>query len=204
MNRNISCHCGNNFSISYDEEIDLDQKPELIENILNGTFMSYNCPACRKKHKPEYRIMIKWESKNRQIEVLTELERGEFYRRKKEKTVIETIIGFPEMSDRIAVIKDDLEPAVIETLKSFLLAKAEENYPDSNINAWYYGKGSDGIEFHLDGIRRDEVAVMRVPLEVYENTVTDYQNNPKKDIYSSLRVHSYLSVQNLYRPEIFK
>ena len=204
MKKNINCPCGNNLQIEYEEEVDLDKNPEHLESILTGTFMSYDCPACKKKLKPEYKIMIYWKSKNVKYEVLPELERGEFYLRKKESLPHETIIGFPEMADRLAIIKDGLEPIIIEALKSFLLAKADENYPDREINAWYYGHSSDSIEFHLDGIRSDEVAVMRLPMNIYEKTKEDYKKRPKSDLFSSLRVRSYLSVQNALRPDMLK
>jgi hypothetical protein len=204
MKKNITCLCGSSFSIETEEEFDLDQEPQTLEKIFYGTFMSYDCPYCGKKHKPEYRIMLSWKSKNLKMEVIPELDRGEFYRNKKAVTQAETVIGFPEMADRLAVIKDSLEPIVIETLKSYLLAKAEENYPDNDINVWYHAKGPSGIEFHLDGIRADEVAVMRIPQEMYDKTYDDYKKHPKKDIFTSLRVRSYLSVQNILRHEALK
>jgi hypothetical protein len=204
MKQNINCLCGNNLSVNVEEEIDLDQKPEQLEKIFNGTFLCFDCPLCRKKHKPEYRIMLVWKSKNLKLEILPETERWEFYRRKKEKLPHETIIGYPEMADRLAVIKDELEPVIIETLKSYLLAKAEENYPNREINAWYHSKGPAGIEFHLDGIRTGEVAVMKLPYEIYEKTLEDYRKAPKKELFRSLRVRSYLSVQNILRPDALK
>jgi len=204
MKQNINCLCGNIFSVDYDEEVDLDKSPSSLDSILNGTFMSFVCPACEKKHKPEFRIMIIWKSKNLALEVLPEIERGEFYRRKKENSHYETVISFPEMADRLAVIKDSLEPVIIEALKSYLLAKAEENYPEKDINVWYHGKGQAGIEFHLDGIRTEEVAVMRVPYDIYEKTKKDYQKHPKDELFVSLRVRSYLSVQNMLRPDALK
>ena len=209
MKHNITCPCGNNFPISYEEEIDIDENDEYLEKIFNGTFMSYNCPACKKKHKPEFGIMVIWKSKGLRLEVLPEMDRGGFYRRKKEaqdrkSAAYETIISFPEMADRLAVIKDGLEPIVIEVLKSYLLAKADENYPDKEINAWYHGTGPAGIEFHLDGIRKDEVAVMRIPQDLYDKTAADYRKNPKSGIFSSLRVRSYLSVQNMLRHDALK
>jgi hypothetical protein len=204
MKKNINCLCGNNFPIDYEEEVDLDQSPSSLDSILNGTFMSFICSVCGKKHKPEFRIMVIWKSKNLTLEVLPEMERGEFYRKKKENPPYETVISFPEMADRIAVIKDGLEPVIIEALKSYLLAKAEENYPDKEINVWYHHNGQAGIEFHLEGIRTDEVAVMRVPYSIYEKTKTDYQKHPKSELFLSLRVRSYLSVQNMLRPDALK
>jgi len=204
MKQNITCLCGRTFSIDFEEDINLDEKPEQLEKICDGTFMSFDCPECGKKHKPEYSINLLWKSKKINFEILPELERGEYYRRKKDKGDFETIIGYPEMSDRITVIRDNLEPVVIETIKSYLLAKAEETYPDKDINAWYIGKTPKGVEFHLDGIKNDEVAVMIVPHDVYEKTLADYKKRPKNEIFSSLRHRTYLSVQNLYRHDALK
>lgn len=204
MEKKIHCPCGNNFAINFDEEVDLDKNSGILDKILDGSFMSYKCSFCNKIHKPEYKIIIIWKSKNTGLEVIPELERGEFYRNKKENSQYETVIGFPEMADRIAIIKDDLEPVIIEALKSLLLAKAEENYPNKEINVWYYGKGQAGIEFHMDGIREDEVAVMRLPYHIYEKTLEDYRKNPKSEVFASLRVRTYLSVQNILRPDALK
>ena len=209
MKKNIDCFCGACFQFEYDEEINIDDNPEYLEEILNGTFMSSVCASCGKNHKPEFNIKIIWNAKNLTLNVIPELERGSYYRqtkdpdKKKGKTSSETIIGYPYMADRIAVYKDNLEPAVIEALKSFLLAKAEENYPDKDINAWYRSSSPLEIEFHLDGIKHGETAVLKIPKETYDKTLKDYKKHPGKEIYSSLRVRSYLSVQNILQPRYF-
>ena len=204
LKKNIICPCGKNFPFEYEEELDLDSDSQILESILNGTFMSIACPSCFKTHKPEFKVTLNWKSKNFRLTAIPELERGEFYLNKKENLPYDTVIGFPEMADRLAVIKDGLEPVAIETIKSYILAKAEENYPDNDINIRYYCTLPSGIEFHLDGIRYDEVAVMRITLEMYNNTLEDYKKHPKKPIYTSLRHRSYLSVQNLLRPDALK
>jgi len=204
LKKNIICPCGKNFPFEYEEELDLDSDNQILENIFNGTFMSIACPSCLKMHKPEFKVTLDWKSKNYKLTAIPELERGEFYLNKKENPPHDTVIGFPEMADRLAVIKDGLEPVVIETLKSYILAKAEENYPDNDINIWYYCTLPSGIEFHLDGIRHDEVAVMRITLEMYNNTLEDYKKHSKKTIYTALRLRSYMSVQNLLRPDVLK
>jgi len=204
LKKNIICPCGKNFPFEFEEDVDLDAQPQILESVLNGTFMSIACPSCLKMHKPEFKVTLNWKSKNYKLTVIPELERGEFYLNKKENIQHETVIGFPEMAERLCIIKDSLEPVVIETLKSYILAKAEENYPDNDINIRYYCILPSGIEFHLDGIRHDEVAIMRITLEMYNNTLEDYKKHPKKTLYTSLRLRSYLSVQNLLRPDVLK
>jgi hypothetical protein len=212
MKQKITCPCGNGFSVDYEEEIDLDKRPEYVDEIMNGSFMNYLCPSCGKKHKPEFPIFVLWPAKNIRLEVFPELDRGEFYRRKKTPKEYagksgpptETVIGYPEMADRIAVIRDGLEPLVIEALKYYMLLKADEEFPDQEIDIWYDGKGPDTIEFHIHGLRADEVAVSRVPLGVYEKTLGDYKKKPKGELFSSLRTRSYLSIQNMLRPEELK
>jgi len=204
MKQNINCLCGKNFFIEIEEEVDLDQNQEHIEKIFKGTFMSFSCPACTKRHKPEYRIVLLWKSKNLKLEVLPELERGEFYRRKEENVSFETVIGYPEMAERISVIADNLEPVAIEALKYYLLLKAEENYPERDINAWYQKKDDSCLVFYLDGIKEGEFAVIKVPLSTYEKTCEDYRKKPKSEVFSSLRFRSYMSVQNILRPDILK
>jgi hypothetical protein len=204
MKQKISCPCENAFSVDFPDEIDLDQRPEYIDEILDGSFMNFICPSCGKRHKPEFPLILLWPSRKLKIEALPELDRGEYYRRKKDLPATETVIGYPELADRVAVIRDGLEPAAVEALKYYLLLKAEETYPDEEISVWYQNKGPDSIEFHLLGIRDGEVAVSRVPLNVYEKTLADFKKHPKGEVYSALRFRSYLSVQNMIRPEELK
>jgi hypothetical protein len=204
MKRSITCPCGRGFSVEAETEIDLDKSPEYIEKIVEGTFMNFTCPGCMKNHKPEYPVTLLWPSKRLTLEVLPELDRGEFYRRKTAPAGVETIISYPELSDRVAIIRDGLEPAAIEALKYYLLLKAEETYPEQEISVWYQGKNTGGVEFHLHGIKAEEVAVTRVPMDVYKKTLADFREHTNADVFASLRTRSYLSVQNMLRPDALK
>jgi len=226
MKRKITCFCDNTFDVDIPEEINLDSASNYLEEISKGSFLNYTCPGCGKKHKPEFPLIIHWPSKKICFEVFPELERGEFYRRKKPPVSknpypMETLIGYPEMADRLAVIRDGYEPAPVEAIKYFLQLKAEEQYPDDELEVWYYstnqddsetsgskGTGSSGdqssLEFHIHGIRQNEVAVMKVPISLYKKSLEDFKKHPKNEIYSALRVRSYLSVKNTMRPEELK
>ena len=215
MKRKIPCFCDNSFEIDVPEEINLDNNKEYIDEIQNGSFFNFSCPSCGKNLKPEFPVSILWPSKNLRFEVLPELERGEFYRRKKHNTEkgpypTETIIGYPEMVDRLAIINDGYEPVTIEAIKYLLQLKAEEQYQDDELEIWYYAgdniskRDADSLEFHIHGIKDNEVAVMKIPFSLYQKTYDDYKANPKKEIFSILRVGSYLSVKNTMRHEALK
>lgn len=204
MKQKIHCPCDNVFSIDYDEEIKLDSHPDIAAEIIDGTFMNYTCSKCGKNHKPEFPISIIWDAKKTKLEVLPERERGAFYRRKKDPPEFDTIISYPEMAERIVVIRDDWEPIVIETIKSLLFMKAYEEYPEHDISVWYQHTSLDALEFHIHGIRKDETAVIRVPLEMYQTILADYKKKPKSERFKKLRHRSYVSLQNMLWPEELK
>jgi hypothetical protein len=204
MKRKIPCFCDNAFTVEVPEEIDLDANPEYFDEIDTGVFMNFTCSSCGKIHKPEFPIVLLWPSKKCAFEVIPEQERPAFYRQqKKEKKPknIETIVGYPELADRLAVIRDGLTPIVVEALKYYLLLKAEETNPEGEIGIWYQNSGPDYLEFHLHGLKENEVAVTKVPRAVYEKTAADFKKHPKTELFNSLRFGSYTSVQNMMRPE---
>jgi hypothetical protein len=209
MKQKIPCFCDNDFFVEIPQIINLDEDGSCIDRIMNGSFMNFICPNCGKKHKPEFPVTILWPSKHMELEVLPEVDRGEFYRRKRQtgkKTgpERETVIGYPELADRLAVIRDGLEPVVVEAVKYYLQVKAEETYPDAEIHIWYQTCSAENLEFHIHGIRREEIAVSRVPAALYKKTREDFTRRPKSEIFRSLRVHSYCSLSNMLRPEELK
>ena len=209
MRRKIPCSCENAFEVEVPEEINLDTDPAYLDQILKGSFFNFECPSCGKNNKPEFPLLIQWPSKKLSFEVFQELDRGEFYRRKKSPSkkkpnILETIISYPEMAERLSVIRDGFEPAAVEAIKYYLYLKADEQYPDDELEIWYFGSRDDTIEFHIHGIKKDEVAVMKIPFSLYKKTLDDYKKHPKNEIFSALRHKTYLSVKNTMRNEALK
>ena len=206
MKHKIPCFCDNTFVVEVPEEINLDTDPQYIEDILAGNFMNFPCGSCGKKHKPEFPLTINWPSKNLSLTVLPELERGSFYREKPKKDEVpkETVISYPEMAERIAALKDGLVTEAVEAIKYYLFVKADETYPEEDISVWYHGKNENSLEFHIHGIKDNEVAVTKVPVSLYDKTLEDWRTNPKEEPFPSLREKGYCSIQNMLRPDILK
>jgi hypothetical protein len=250
MKQRIPCLCDNYFTVDLPQEINLDTESWYIEAILDGSFMNFICPSCGKLHKPEFAIRFLWPSRNIQLESIPELDRGEFIRRESKKNPldffsrekkkrgaaghedaektgmgVETVIGYPELLDRIAVLRDGLDSTAIEALKYFLLLRAEDsrledsplpgsgapprNEPppgNGESRVWYQGKrpapdsGGTGemLEFHLEGLRAGETAVSLIPLSLYEKALEESRGGKKNDLYSGLRVGTYISARNMF------
>jgi hypothetical protein len=207
VKRKINCLCENIFEVDVPEEIDLDLHPKYLDEILQGSFFSFVCKFCGKKHKPEFSLIINWPGKKARFEVFPESERAAVYRDLQSKAKAtpekpETIIGYPEMADRIAVLNDGLDPVIIETIKYYLHLKAEEENQDKEINIWYYGCNADQniLEFQIFGIKENEILKIKIPFALYQKNLDEYKRKPKNKIYRALRNSSYLSVKNTMRP----
>jgi len=207
MIRKIYCLCESTFEEDIPQEIDLDKEPAYLNEILDGSLFSFTCKNCNKKHKPEFLLTVLWPSRKLRMEVFPELDRSDFFRRQKapvykDDLVLETVIGYPEMADRIAVLNDGLDPVATEAIKYYLHMKAEEQSRENEIIIWYYGlSDSSHLLFHIHGMRSNEIAKMKIPLTLYDETLNDYKKHPKKEIYKSLRFKTYLSVRNTMKIE---
>jgi hypothetical protein len=210
LKRKIPCLCENTFSVEVPEEIDLDKDPKYLVEIENGGFMNFVCSNCGKLHKPEFPLVVLWPGKNLRLEVIPEQERMGFYRRKSDKQKddkTEVVIGYIELVDRLAVVRDGLEPAVVESLKYYLYLKAGETNPENEVSIWYYGRAADAagapdaaLEFHIRGLKENSMALSRLPFSLYEKTAGDYKKHPRGELFTSLRHKNYLSVQNMMLP----
>ncbi len=201
MKHTITCQCEHEFQAEIPDGVDLDTDAAALQAILDGTFLSLRCPSCGITLKPEFPLELSWPSHALALRVLPEFDRTDFYRRKETAAPEDTIIGYPELADRLAVVRDGLDAVAVEALKYYLLLKAEEANPEAEVGAWYQGQTGDSLEFHLTGIRPEEVAVSRVPYPVYTKTLDEYRRRPESEPFASLRVAGYLSVRNLQRSE---
>ncbi len=200
--KSIVCSCENVFEAELPDVVDLDADESLFRSLSEGTFMSALCPACGTIVKTEIPVRVLWPSKNLAFKVVPEVDRTDFMRgigndAKQE----EILIGYPELAERVSVIAAGLEPIAVEVLKYYLLVKAEESAPDAEASVWFFCIAGDSIEFHLFGLRPSEVAVSKIPLRMYQQTLSDYRTHPETEPFRSLRVGPYLSVQNLLRAE---
>lgn len=197
--RKITCHCEQEFTVDFPENVSIDENPDLIQKIKDGMFLSCICPVCNAELNTEFRTRIFWSSKNVILDFLPEIERFAWLRDHSEsETMLQTVIGYPELADRVAVLDSALEPIVIEAIKYYLLVSARESTTPHTLSI-VFEKITDNneLEFHIHGLKDDEIALTRLPMDVYESMLKRFMETPEQEPFPSLVLNSYISVQNV-------
>ena len=210
----ITCKCDCSFDVEYEKIIDLDVRPVLTEEIKKGAFLSFTCPSCRSKVNIELETEFVWKSKKTTLLFVPEKKRMECLafcagavrinaeNNKKIKTEFlkkgqTPVIGYPELADRIAVLDSGLDPEIIEAVKFFLLDNGKD-IKGKRIQILFEKLEGEAIEFHVHGLREKEVAVMRVPLSLYQSVEADRKAKKQKEVFQALWLGPYLSYKNIH------
>ena len=210
----ITCKCDCSFDVEYEKTIDLDVRPAITEEIKKGAFLSFTCPSCRSKVNIELETEFVWKSKKTTLLFVPEKKRMECLafcagavridaeNNKKIKTEFlkkgqTPVIGYPELADRIAELDSGLDPEIIEAVKFFLLDNGKD-IKGKRIQILFEKLEGEAIEFHVHGLREKEIAVMRVPLSLYQSVEADRKAKKQKEVFQALWLGPYLSYKNIH------
>ena len=196
--RSLTCMCETVFEANLPEEIDLDENPETLSEILSGDFLSVNCPNCGARLKPELRIRLISRKTGIDIVALPESERATLYRGTVDLPKgAQVVVGFPELFERARILVDSLDPEAIEILKYLLYQKAVEKSSVPEISVAYAGKKGDRLIFHLSGLKEDQVAVVTIDPSTYAKTVSDKSRSLQEPPFDSIVKSPYRSFRIL-------
>lgn len=197
--RKLTCHCEQVFNVDFPETVNLDEDSGIIGKIADGSFLSCVCPTCNAVLHTDLRTRLDWPSKKTSIVLIPEIDRLSYLSGAESADKdAEVVIGYPELADRIAVLSAGLEPLVVEAIKYHLSVKAREAGTDLKPLVFFEKKTDSGdLEFHIHGIKKDEVAVMTVPFRVYETIGKEAASDPEGELFTSLKNGAYTSVQNI-------
>lgn len=199
--RKIPCFCDNEIEVDIPEEVDLAAAPEVEQQILDGTFLSFRCDKCGKVLKPEFPLHVLDSRRSIEIYLLPELERGTFERGKAEYELRDRLhgrvtIGYPELVEKLKLERDGLDDGVVEAIKFYLLQKAEA---EDSVRVYYYGATEEAIELHVYGLREEEVGVSKVPRRIYDQIAHDIESGSIEEPLDAILEPPYVSIQKTYR-----
>ncbi len=193
--RKIPCYCDNLVEIEVPEEADLSSDPGLADRIIEGRFLSATCPKCGKILKPEFPVRVVDSAKGWELFLVPELDRGPFLLGKSGYSLRDpargrAVIGYPELAEKLAILRSGLDDRVVELIKFYLSEKAGDA-PDLEI---YFKERSEGrLVFHLLGLKAEEVGISRLPEELYEKMARELPARMAEEPFSELLRPPYVS-----------
>lgn len=202
--KEIICNCEKKFQTEIPAEIDLEKKSETITEILEGRFLNVTCPACQTVLKPEFPIRLFHKKKGWDINFVPELARNEYLKSHTPSTFEDTkrtVIGYLELLEKIKCLQDGLDDRVVEYLKYHIYSKALEKLNDdeeeNDLLLYYHEKKTDELDFHIHGLKPDEVALFKLPYSLYEKTVPDIQKHCTEEPFNEFLIPPYVSLNRL-------
>ncbi len=192
------CRCDNAIEFDLPDHFDLDHDEQSKAALLDGSFLSVACPQCGAPVRPEIAVRVDWASKGLKAQVLPELERLSAYRGKADAPKgVELLIGYPELFERIRMLRDGLDPLAVELLKYFVYEKAQDSEPDADISVHYNGLLDESLAFHILGLKSDEAAVLKLPKDSYKRALGGLKESLGKEPFKELFQGSYRSINKL-------
>lgn len=211
----INCPCDKSFEIEHNAKINLDKEPEILKKIADGSYLTFKCPQCGRNVRSEIKTRIEWPSKKLILLFVPEADRiaclssctglKEINEKTKKAEKIEyekadetPVIGYSELAERIAVVEAGLDPHAMEVLKFFILDSGKD-IKGKKIKIFFHSINDDGsFEFYVYGLKEDQVAVMKIPVKLYNSICQDIKNKKKSEIFTAVYLGNYLSYQNIF------
>lgn len=197
--RTLTCHCEQTFNVDIPETVNLDNTPEVIASIADGSFLTCVCPRCNATLQTDLKTRFDWPSRKVSIVLIPEIDRFAYLSGMiPHEADAQAVIGYAELADRVAVIAAELDPVAVEAIKYHLLVKSREVAGDSKATIVFEKVDEGGnLEFRIHGIREGEIAVSKMPRSIYDTIKADLSADPDKDPYPQITNGSYISVKNI-------
>jgi hypothetical protein len=198
--------CETSFDADLPEEIDLDEEPGRLQEMLSGAFFEVTCPSCGTVLKPELTVRVRSRQHGLDLQVVPELERLSFHLNEVETPKgAELLIGYGELFERARMVKDGLDPEAVEIIKYYLRIKAEESANEAaEISVSYAGlqgeeelAGPRKLLFHISGIKEGELAVLPIGRDYYGRILADKAKTKKSEPFDRVFKGPYRSIRVL-------
>jgi hypothetical protein len=201
--KTITCYCEETFDADIPEEINLDENPGVLSDIIQGNFMRFTCPQCGKVLKPEYPFKIVSSSQKINLFFIPELDRSAYLMEKLEYDTGKpdrVVIGYRELVEKMSMYKEKLDDRIIEIIKYYLMKKAVEtsNNPETEIDVYFIEKKPGVYIFHIEGLKKDEIAVTEVKQDMYDKIAKDLKQKIQTDPFKSFVTPPYISIKRIY------
>lgn len=185
--RQVACFCEATFDADIPTTADIAGDPGIEDLILDGSFMSFTCPACAKRLTPEYPFRLTGVRCVGEIFLVPEADRSAYARGRLGYSVGHPgriAIGFPELMEKVVIFGRGLDDRVIEIMKYYLLTGAAaggEEIADRDVVIVYRGGEQGRHLFNIMGMKEGEIGVARLAEGLYAKIAANLEQRVKEE-----------------------
>lgn len=199
--RHIACFCETTFDAELPTSADMSRDTEIVQLILDGSFMSVTCPGCGRRLGPEYPFRLTGVPGLGEVFLVPEGDRGAYLRGKLEYDTgspARIVVGFPELAEKVLIAGLGLDDRVIEMMKYYLLTgSAKEEEQEREIGIRYRGKEAGRHVFNIVGMKADEIGVARLADELYGRIAADVETRVQEDPFPDFCSPPWVSLRRI-------
>ncbi|MBN1696273.1 MAG: CpXC domain-containing protein [Spirochaetales bacterium] len=203
MKKTITCFCESEFEAELPDRVDCKKHPETVDSIIDGSFLNIRCPECGKVLKPEVPFLLEHVGGDFSVYFIPELDRVAYFLGNLEYTIgapARVVIGYPELVEKLLIMKAGLDDRVIEAIKFYLLQKATDTSKDEDrdIAISFREQKPGALVFHIEGMKEDTIGVSEIKQEMYDKIKTDIDGKVKEEPFNTFLVPPYVSLNRVY------
>lgn len=197
--KTIQCNCGSEIEVNIPELYSTDTSPDLLQEILEGDFMSVRCDKCESIVKPELPAGIRDEEYGIDIQFQPETKRMPYLSGNVEIPQAERVVfGYPELVEKVLINMKGLKDQVIETIKYFYIQKAG---PGSDLTIYLDSVSSAGLTFRIHGLKNDEIGIAEIKHDFYRKIENDLESILAREELEDVLSPPYVSINKVYLGE---
>lgn len=190
----VPCHCGQIIETNLEAEIDLSLQPHIYKEIIEGSFMSFNCPKCGNNIKTELTLHLYDKKNDIDLYFIPELKRASYLSGNITVTAARLVAGYKELSEKMVIAGEKLDDRIIEIIKFQLLEKSEKK----NIQIFLNHVDKDALIFYIHGLKPDQLGVSKIPRRVYDQINCRLDELLNDDNIKLFTTPPYVSVNRIY------
>ena len=109
------------------------------------------------------------------------------------------VIGFPELAEKMGILRAGLDDRIVEIMKYYLLTGAAEpsEKDDRNVTLRYKGEEDGRHVFHLLGLKEGEIGVARLGSDIYRRIAADVETRAAEEPFQDFCSPPWVSVRRL-------
>ena len=194
--KKIHCYCGTSFEINIEDKIDLEKTPEIINQILDNSFMNFKCPTCKKLLRPEYRISFF--NKNLDLLMIPEYERDSLLAGTIKLETNQVVVGYKELQEKFLILTFSYDDRIIELIKLYILKKINT---ELELRIILSDVKNNNLTFHIYGLKENETGISQIPDHIYNSINNNLNERLNHPVVSEILKLPYRSV-NKIRTEV--